>query len=73
MYEDFFRVHVNGAYGETVLLKRVGETYNVAGGTLRVVGLSELGQKANPDEGIYYLCFRLNFSVKTKLAELIQD
>jgi hypothetical protein len=54
MYEDFFRVHVNGPDGETVLLEEVGVEYKVAGGTLRVVGLSDLGQKENPDEGIYY-------------------
>ncbi|NDJ53059.1 MAG: hypothetical protein GYB68_08255, partial [Chloroflexi bacterium] len=54
MYEDFFRVHVMGEDGETVLLEEVGVDYEVAGGTLRVVGLSELGQPENPDEGIYY-------------------
>jgi hypothetical protein len=54
MYEQFFRVHVNGPDGETVLLEKVGEDYTVAGGTLRVVGLAELGQKENPEEGIYY-------------------
>lgn len=54
MYADFFRVHVTGAEGETVLLENVGEEYTVAGGTLRVVGLAELGQKENPDDGIYY-------------------
>lgn len=54
MYEDFFRVHVTGADGETVLLEEVGVDYEVSGGTLRVVGLSDLGQKENPDKGIYY-------------------
>jgi hypothetical protein len=54
MYEQFFRIHVNGVDGETVLLEEVGVEYQVAGGTLRVVGLSELGRKENPDEGIYY-------------------
>lgn len=54
MYEDFFRVHVNGEDGETVLLENVGEEYTVAGGTLRVVGLADTGQKENPTEGIYY-------------------
>lgn len=54
MYEDFFRVHANGPDGETVILEEVGEDYAVAGGTLRVVGLSDLGQEENPDEGIYY-------------------
>lgn len=54
MYEQFFRVHVNGVDGETVLLENVGVEYEVAGGTLRVVGLSDLGPRENPDEGIYY-------------------
>lgn len=54
MYEEFFRVHVNGEDGETVLLEEVGVEYAVAGGRLRVVGLSDLGQKENPEEGIYY-------------------
>jgi hypothetical protein len=54
MYEEFFRVHVNGADGDTVLLEEVGVEYEVAGGTLRVVGLAELGQKENPDEGVFY-------------------
>ncbi|NJO82355.1 MAG: phospholipase [Blastochloris sp.] len=54
MYENFFRVHVNGENGETVLLEEVGVEYAVAGGSLRVVGLSELGQKENPDGGISY-------------------
>ncbi|NDJ78371.1 MAG: hypothetical protein GYB65_19145 [Chloroflexi bacterium] len=53
MYEQFFRVHVNGADGETVLLEEVVVEYEVAGGTLRVVGLPDLGQSENPDEGIY--------------------
>ncbi|MCL4255574.1 MAG: phospholipase [Anaerolineae bacterium] len=54
MYEKFFRIHVNGVDGETVLLEEVGVDYEVAGGTLRVIGLSDLGQKENPDTGIYY-------------------
>jgi len=54
MYELFFRVHVNGEDGETVLLEEVGVDYPVAGGTLRVVGLSDLGQAENPDAGVYY-------------------
>ncbi len=54
MYEDFFRIHVNGADGKTVLLEKVGVDYQVAGGTLRVIGLSDLGQRENPEKGIYY-------------------
>ena len=54
MYEDFFRVHARGEDGKTVLLEEVGVEYAAAGGSLRVVGLSDLGQKENPAEGIYY-------------------
>ncbi len=54
MFEDFFRIHVKGPNGEVVLLEKVGQEYLVAGGTLRIVGLSDLGQKENPAEGIFY-------------------
>ena len=54
MFEDFFRIHASGSNGEVVLLEKVGQEYLVAGGTLRIVGLSDLGQKENPDEGIFY-------------------
>jgi hypothetical protein len=54
MFEDFFRVHVKGAEGETVILDKVGVEYEVAGGTFRVVGLSDLGQVEKPEAGIYY-------------------
>ena len=54
MFEDFFRIHAKGPNGELVLLEKVGQEYLVAGGALRIVGLSDLGQKENPDEGIFY-------------------
>ena len=54
MFEDFFRIHAKGPNGEVVLLEKVGQEYVVAGGKLRIVGLSDLGQKENPDEGIFY-------------------
>ena len=54
MFEDFFRIHAKGPNGEVVLLEKVGQEYLVAGGTLRIVGLSDLGQKENPAEGIFY-------------------
>ena len=54
MFEDFFRIHAKGPNGEVVLLEKVGQEYVVAGGTLRIVGLSDLGQKENPAEGIFY-------------------
>lgn len=54
MYEQFFRVHAKGEDGQTVVLEKVGLDYAVAGGTLRVVGLAELGSKEDSDAGIYY-------------------
>jgi hypothetical protein len=54
MFEDFFRVYAKGAAGETVIMDKVGVEYEVAGGTLRVVGLADLGQAENPAAGIYY-------------------
>lgn len=53
-FEKFFIVHANGEDGETVLLTEVGVEYQVAGGTLRVVGLSDLGQRERPEDGIFY-------------------
>ena len=35
-------------------MEKVGQDYLVADGRLRIVGLSDLGQKENPDEGIFY-------------------
>ena len=54
MFEDFFRVHATGPDGSTVILDEVGVAYAVAGGTLRVVGLSDLGKAEDPEDGVYY-------------------
>src|SRR5919108_2926977 len=54
MFEDFFRVHAKGADEETVIMDKVGVEYQVAGGSLRIVGLSDLGQAENLNSGIYY-------------------
>jgi hypothetical protein len=54
MFEDFFRLHATGPDGEPVILDRVGVDYEVRGGTLRMVGLSDLGQAEDPEAGIYY-------------------
>lgn len=43
-YEKFFRIHATGANGETVLIEKVDTEYEVMGGILRVVGLSDLGR-----------------------------
>lgn len=54
MFEDFFRVHVRGANGKTVVMDKTDVDYQVAGGTLRVIGLSDLGKAASSSDGIYY-------------------
>jgi hypothetical protein len=59
MYEDFFRLHATGKNGKTVLLSKTGVSYHVAGGTLRVLGLSDLGRPEDHQEGVYYdNCYR---------------
>ena len=42
-YEKFFRIHVRGDNGSTVLMEQANVDYQVLGGTLRVIGLSDLG------------------------------
>ena len=42
-YEKFFRIHVSGENGDTVLIEQDSVDYQVLGGTLRVIGLSDLG------------------------------
>lgn len=54
MFEDFFRLQAEGPDGKTVIMDRTGVDYRLAGGTLRIVGLSDLGKAADPDKGIYY-------------------
>lgn len=46
MFEQFFRLRARGDHGEEVRIERVGVTYRVAGGSLRVVGLSDLGRSS---------------------------
>ncbi|GAB5473094.1 MAG: hypothetical protein Mars2KO_11930 [Maribacter sp.] len=56
-FEKFFRLHVTGPDGSTVLMEKVNTDYEVMGGTLKVIGLSELG----PPEGngvVYDECYQ---------------
>lgn len=48
-FETFFRLHAKGPDGSDVVIDRTGQDYAVEGGTLRVVGLSETGQKEGGD------------------------
>jgi hypothetical protein len=54
MFERFFRLHARGADGATVILDRPGVAYQVDGGTLRIIGLSDLGRTEDPAAGVYY-------------------
>jgi len=59
MYQDFFRLHATGKNGTTVLLSKTGVTYHLPGGTLRILGLSDLGKAENHQDGVYYDdCYR---------------
>jgi len=51
-YERHFRVHATAEDGSTVLLSEVDVDYEVAGGTLRVLGLADLGQPLG--DGVVY-------------------
>lgn len=42
-FERHFRIHALGPNGDTVLIDKVGQDFQVLGGTLRVIGLSDLG------------------------------
>lgn len=52
-FERHFRLHAKGTGGGTVLIEKTGLDYTVAGGRLRVLGLSDLGRKAP----VYDACY----------------
>lgn len=51
-FEKFFRIHVRGENGDTVLIEKDSIDYQVKGGSLRVIGLSDLG--APEGNGVAY-------------------
>ena len=53
-FETFFRVHARGADGSEVIISEVGTTYEVAGGSLRVIGLADTGRPEDASGGIFY-------------------
>jgi hypothetical protein len=53
MFEAFFRIHATGPDGSEVVLDRVGVDVEVAGGSLRVVGLADLGQRLDAYDDCY--------------------
>lgn len=62
-YEKFFRIHAIGVNGETILIEKANTDYEVKGGTLRVVGLSDLGlvERGNVKYGDCYTEDRDNY------------
>jgi hypothetical protein len=53
-FEKFFRLHVEGSDGKAVIMDKTGIDYQVAGGNLRILGLADLGKKADSAGGIVY-------------------
>jgi hypothetical protein len=45
-FERFFRIHVKAPNGSTMLLEKTDTVYTVLGGTLKILGLSDLGKKS---------------------------
>ncbi len=45
-FERFFRIHVKAPNGSTMLLEKTDIVYTVLGGTLKILGLSDLGKKS---------------------------
>lgn len=53
-FSSHFRLHAIGEDGKTVFIESPQTDYRVQGGTLRVLGLSDLGRPLDPDAGVYY-------------------
>lgn len=53
-FEKFFRIHATGTDGKDVVIDHVGQKVAVSGGTLTVIGLSELGLPANSETGVAF-------------------
>ncbi len=57
MFAEFFRIHAVGSDGEVVLLEETGVDYAVAGGTLNIVGMSDLGPPEDGKKVFYDDCY----------------
>ena len=53
-FETFFRIHAAGPDGSEVIIDKAGVPYEVAGGTLTVVGISDLGKLESADNQVFY-------------------
>jgi len=52
-FEQYFRLHADGPDGTTVVLDEVGVDYQVEGGTLRILGLADLGHQQSSYDDCY--------------------
>ncbi|MFM1966234.1 MAG: hypothetical protein RL134_1959 [Actinomycetota bacterium] len=53
-FETFFRIHATGPDGSEVVIDKVGVPYDVAGGVLTIVGISDLGKPESADTEVFY-------------------
>ena len=53
-FETFFRIHATGPDGSEVIIDRAGVPFEVAGGSLTVVGIADLGKLASTDAQVFY-------------------
>lgn len=53
-FETFFRIHATGTDGNDVVIDTVGVPVEVAGGTLEVIGISDLGLREDADGQVFY-------------------
>lgn len=51
-FERYFRLHVDDGAGGTILVSEAGVDHAVPGGSLRVIGLSDLGRRIDPFAGV---------------------
>lgn len=52
-FSRYFRLHVTNAAGEVTLLTETGIDYQVEGGTIRILGLADLGVAQSAYDGCY--------------------
>lgn len=53
-FETFFRIYATGPDGNDVVIDKVGVPVEVAGGTLEVIGISDLGLREDADGQVFY-------------------
>lgn len=52
-FSRYFRLRARGSHGRTILLTRTRVNYHLGGGTVRILGLADLGRKQSYDDDCY--------------------